>query len=258
MSSRSPNTTRLAGRTALVTGSTGGLGAAFATALASTELPSSSPAATLPSGRGIVDRIESGGGSAAFVAADLGAGGAHVRRLADEATASAGGRIDILVNNAAMLITPTPTADVPEQLVRDAFAVNVSAAFLLTGVIAPTMAEHGAGSIINIGSINGLIGMGGSALYSASKAAIHSLTKSWADEYGPRGVRVNTAGARPEPRPNATRSSPNTWFRCWRAFRPGGPAPSPRLPRRSCSRRATTRRTSPGRDAVGGRRLVGV
>ena len=172
----SPNTTRLAGRTALVTGSTGGLGAAFATALAEHGASVIVTGRDAARGRGIVDRIESGGGSAAFVAADLGAGGAHVRRLADEATASAGGRIDILVNNAAMLITPTPTADVPEQLVRDAFAVNVSAAFLLTGVIAPTMAEHGAGSIINIGSINGLIGMGGSALYSASKAAIHSLT----------------------------------------------------------------------------------
>ncbi|MET0993869.1 MAG: SDR family NAD(P)-dependent oxidoreductase [Mycobacterium sp.] len=192
----SPNTTRLAGRTALVTGSTGGLGAAFATALAEHGAFVIVTGRDAARGRGIVDRIESGGGSAAFVAADLGAG-AHVRRLADEATASAGGRIDILVNNAAMLITPTPTADVPEQLVRDAFAVNVSAAFLLTGVIAPTMAEHGAGSIINIGSINGLIGMGGSALYSASKAAIHSLTKSWADEYGPRGVRVNTVAPGP-------------------------------------------------------------
>jgi NAD(P)-dependent dehydrogenase (short-subunit alcohol dehydrogenase family) len=81
---------------------------------------------------------------------------------------------------------------VPEQLIRDAFAVNVTAAFLLTGSIAPAMAQRGRGSIINIGSINGLLGMGGSALYSATKATIHSLTKSWTDEYGPQGVRVNT------------------------------------------------------------------
>ena len=156
----SPNTTRLAGRTALVTGSTGGLGAAFATALAQQGAFVIVTGRDTARGRGIVDRVESSGGSAAFVAADLGAGAAHVRRLADEATALAGGRIDILVNNAAMLITPTPTAEVPEQLVRDALAVNVTAAFLLTGVIAPAMADHGSGSIINIGSINGLIGMG--------------------------------------------------------------------------------------------------
>lgn len=51
--------------------------------------------------------------------------------------------------------------------------------------------------VINIGSINGLIGKGGSALYSGTKATIHSLTKSWADEYGPSGVRVNTVAPGP-------------------------------------------------------------
>ena len=59
------------------------------------------------------------------------------------------------------------------------------------------MAERGYGAIINIGSINGLFGMAGSALYSTTKAAIHSLTKSWAAEYGPAGVRVNTVAPGP-------------------------------------------------------------
>lgn len=59
------------------------------------------------------------------------------------------------------------------------------------------MAARGRGAIVNMGSINGLFGTDGSALYSMTKAAIHSLTKSWADEYGPHGVRVDTVAPGP-------------------------------------------------------------
>jgi NAD(P)-dependent dehydrogenase (short-subunit alcohol dehydrogenase family) len=64
-------------------------------------------------------------------------------------------------------------------------------------VVSGRNAARGRGAIVNIGSINGLVGMAGSALYSATKATIHSLTKSWAAEYGPRGVRVNTVAPGP-------------------------------------------------------------
>jgi NAD(P)-dependent dehydrogenase (short-subunit alcohol dehydrogenase family) len=193
----SPNTQRLAGRTALVTGSTGGLGVAIATALAA------GGAFVIVSGRdkargdAVVADIRSAGGSAEFVVADLGAGEHEVRRLAEQATAAAGGRIDVLVNNAAMLLMRMPTAQVSDELLRDAFAVNVFAPFLLTGVVAPAMVQRGEGVIVNIGSITGLRGSAGSALYSANKAVIHSLTQSWADEYGPSGVRVNAVAPGP-------------------------------------------------------------
>ena len=193
----SPNTTRLAGRTALVTGSTGGLGVAVASALAA------QGAVVIVSGRdkargdNVVADIRSAGGTCEFVVADLGAGEYEVRRLAEQATAAAGGRIDILVNNAAMLLMPTPTADIPEQLLRDAFAVNVFAPFLLTGALAPAMVQWGRGAIVNIGSITGLRGGDGSAIYSANKAAVHSFTQSWAAEYGPFGVRVNAVAPGP-------------------------------------------------------------
>jgi NAD(P)-dependent dehydrogenase (short-subunit alcohol dehydrogenase family) len=193
----SPNDTRLSGRTALVTGSTAGLGAAIALALAA------GGAFVIVSGRdksrgdAVVARIRSAGGDAAFVAANLSGGDEEIRRMAAEAVELAGGRLDILVNNAAALLMPAPTAEVPEQLLREAFAVNVFAPFLLTGVFAPQMVRDGGGTIVNIGSITGLRGSSGSAVYSAGKAAIHSFTKSWADEYGPSGVRVNAVAPGP-------------------------------------------------------------
>jgi NAD(P)-dependent dehydrogenase (short-subunit alcohol dehydrogenase family) len=193
----SPNDTRLSGRTALVTGSTGGLGVAIAKALAANGAFVIITGRNKSRGDAVVADIRSAGGHAAFVAADLGAGEEQVRRIAARATEAARGHLGILVNNAAILLMPTPTADVAEQVLRDAFGVNVFAPFLLTGVVAPEMARNGNGAIVNIGSITGLRGVGGSAIYCANKAAIHSFTKSWADEYGPSGVRVNAVAPGP-------------------------------------------------------------
>lgn len=193
----SPNDTRLSGRTALVTGSTTGLGAAIARALAAAGASVVVSGRTKSRGDAVVAEIRARGGEAAFVGADLAAGDEEIRRLAAAATDAAGGRLDILVNNAATLLMPTPTADISERELREAFAVNVFAPFLLTGVLAPQMARHGGGVIVNIGSITGLRGAAGSAVYNANKAAIHSLTTSWADEYGPAGVRVNAVAPGP-------------------------------------------------------------
>ncbi|MDX1875296.1 SDR family oxidoreductase [Mycolicibacterium sp. 120266] len=193
----SPNTTRLAGRTALVTGSTGGLGIAIAKALAG------EGALVIVSGRdpgrgdAVVTDIRAAGGRAEFVAADLGAGGERVRALADGALKAAGGRIDILVNNAAVWSLPAPTAEITEEALLESYRTNVVAPFLLTGALVPAMAQRREGAVVNIGSINGLIGGDKSALYSSTKAAVHSLTKSWAAEYGPLGVRVNAVAPGP-------------------------------------------------------------
>lgn len=148
-------------------------------------------------GDGVVAQIRATGGQAEFVAADLGAGGDEVRRLAREATAAAGGRLDILVNNAAVWGMPQPTEEVSEAALLESYQANVIAPFLLTGAVVPAMAERGHGAVINVGSITGLIGGDRSALYSSTKAAVHSLTKSWAVEYGPRGVRVNAVAPGP-------------------------------------------------------------
>lgn len=190
-------TARLQDRTALVTGSTDGIGVAIALALAAEGAHVVVSGRDATRGEKVVAAIAEEGGRATFVRADLADGAAAVRELARAAHAVAGGPLDVLVNNAAMLITPAPTAEVEEGLIDRALAINVKAAFLLTGLVAPGMAARGHGVIINMGSINGFFGSAGSALYSTTKAAIHSLTKSWADEYGPMGVRVNTVAPGP-------------------------------------------------------------
>ena len=190
-------TQRLTGRTALVTGSTTGLGAAIAAALAA------EGAFVVVSGRDeargadVVARIEKDGGSAAFVGADLSGGADAVGRLATGALTAAGGRIDVLVNNAALLLAPAPTAEVTQETIDEALAVSVRSVFLLTGLLVPPMAVRGHGAVVNLGSISGMRGMAHSALYSMTKAAVHSLTASWAAEYGPHGVRVNTVAPGP-------------------------------------------------------------
>jgi len=196
----SPNTTRytpLKGRTALVTGSTGGLGVAIAKALAGQGALVVVSGRNKERGNAVVAEIRSAGGHAEFVAADLGAGGNEVRRLAQQAAEAAGGQIDILINNAGVWGMPEPTGEVSEPALLQSYQTNVIAPFLLTGALAPAMAERGHGAVVNVGSITGLVGGDKSALYSSTKAAVHSLTKSWAVEYGPRGVRVNAVAPGP-------------------------------------------------------------
>lgn len=188
----SPKNTRFAGRTALVTGSTGGLGVAIAHALAAEGAAVIVTGRNTERGDAVVTEIRASGGEARFVAADLGAGEAEIRRLAEAA-----GPVDILVNNAGIWSTPLPSEQISEATLLESYRANVIAPFLLTGALAPAMAQRGHGAVVNIGSITGLIGGDKSALYNSTKAAVHSLTKSWAAEYGPSGVRVNAVAPGP-------------------------------------------------------------
>lgn len=189
------------GRRALVTGSTGGLGVSIAEALAAEGALVIVTGRNTDRGEAVVSDIRGAGGKAEFVAADLGAGESEIRRLADAA-----GDVDILVNNAGIWSNPAPSADISEAALLESYQANIIGPFLLTGALAPAMAARGAGAVINIGSITGLIGGEQSALYYSTKAAVHSLTKSWAAEYGPAGVRVNAVA----PGPIATERSAET------------------------------------------------
>jgi NAD(P)-dependent dehydrogenase (short-subunit alcohol dehydrogenase family) len=187
----------LEGRRALITGSTDGIGAGIARRFAAAGAGVMVTGRDRDRGAAVVADIDAAGGTASFAAADLLDGTAAATRLVEETVAALGGPIDILVNNAALLIVPEPTADVSAELIDRAFAITVRSAFLLTGLVAPTMVARGGGSIVNLGSISGFGGMANSALYNATKATVHSLTKSWAAEYGPGGVRVNAVAPGP-------------------------------------------------------------
>jgi len=187
--------TDLAGSTALATGATSGIGRATA------ELLAQRGAHVLVSGRdatrgeAAVATIRATGGKADFIAADL-ASGRSVRELARRAIELGGGHVDILVNNAGVFpFGPTPVAT--DADIDTAYAINVRAPFILVGKLAPTMAARGHGAIINVLTMVAHFGVAGMALYGSSKAALMLLTKSWAAEFGPSGVRVNAVSPGP-------------------------------------------------------------
>jgi NAD(P)-dependent dehydrogenase (short-subunit alcohol dehydrogenase family) len=183
--------TRLAGRTAVVTGSSSGIGAAIARVLAA------SGAEVVVSGRDrergaeVVTAITAAGGRAHVVPADLAGPPDAVRAFAREAAAALGGRVDILVNNAGVYPVG-PTDGFADADLDALLATNVRAPHVLVGALAPDMAARGGGAVVNVGSWMSRIGTPFGAMYTATKAALEQLTRNWAAEYGPRGVRVNT------------------------------------------------------------------
>jgi NAD(P)-dependent dehydrogenase (short-subunit alcohol dehydrogenase family) len=184
-------TDRLSGRTALVTGATSGLGRAIAVAYAAEGARVAVAGRDAARGAAVVKEIRAAGGSATFLPADLGsATSAGARALADAAGEALGGHVDILVNNAG--VYPSPATDSTDDAVFDRIiAVNVRAPFFLVAELAPKMARRGGGAIVNIGSWVSRVGLPAGALYSASKATLEQLTRGWAAEFGPSGVRVN-------------------------------------------------------------------
>jgi NAD(P)-dependent dehydrogenase (short-subunit alcohol dehydrogenase family) len=175
---------------ALVTGATSGIGRAIALQLARQGAEVLVHGRDAQRGAATVEAITNAGGRARFVAADL-SDHVDLQRLVGSV-----GEVDILVNNAGFSwFGPTAALDV--KTFDALFVSNVRAPYFLVAAFAPKMAAKGSGSIINISSMAGQIGLVGSAAYGATKATLASMTRAWAAEFSPSGVRVNAVAAGP-------------------------------------------------------------
>jgi NAD(P)-dependent dehydrogenase (short-subunit alcohol dehydrogenase family) len=178
------------GKVAVITGAGRGIGRAAALAFARRGATVVAANRRIADGESLVAEIAAAGGKAHFVATDV-AQPAQIKRLMDEAAARCG-RIDIVFNNAGYQEPRTPLADTPEESFDRVFHINAQSVWLGMKYALAHMVPQGSGAIVNCASVSGLRNPNpGLALYSASKAAVVSLTRSAAMEYAEKGVRIN-------------------------------------------------------------------
>ncbi|MGF9660843.1 glucose 1-dehydrogenase [Arthrobacter crystallopoietes] len=180
----------LNGRTALVTGATRGLGRAFARALAEAGADVVVHGRDTAAATEVKNEIESLGRTAHVVLGEL-TDRAGVDAVAAQAAELSGG-VDILINNAGACIH-RPALEVSDDEWSHVIDTNLTALWQMSQAVGKDMVDRGSGSIVNIGSISGMIVNRPQMqpAYNASKAAVHQLTKSLAAEWAPHGVRVN-------------------------------------------------------------------
>jgi NAD(P)-dependent dehydrogenase (short-subunit alcohol dehydrogenase family) len=181
--------------TALITGGTSGIGFATARKLAQLGIHVLVVGRTAERGKKAVEELRAAGGKADFISADL-RDAASAREVAKRANELGNGQVDILINNAG-IFPFGPTHEMTEEQFDRVFSVNVKAPYFLVAELAPLMANRGKGAIVNLSTMVAGYGMPGMSLYGSTKAAINLLTKAWAAEYGPKGVRVNAVSPGP-------------------------------------------------------------
>jgi NAD(P)-dependent dehydrogenase (short-subunit alcohol dehydrogenase family) len=181
----------LTGKTAIVTGGNQGLGKAFAFGLAEAGAKVAIAGRSAERNAAVAAEAAAAGHEFVTITADI-TDDAQVTRLKDEALSAFGGRIDILVNNAGTCYHNESFA-VTDKEWDDVWNLNVRALWKASLEVGAHMREAGGGSIVNIGSMSGLIvnRPQWQPAYNASKAAVHHITKSLAVEWAPYNIRVN-------------------------------------------------------------------
>ncbi len=182
-------------QTALITGGTSGIGRAAANKLAQLGIHVLLVGRNAERGNKAVAEIRAAGGQADFIASELRDASA-AREVTKRAVELGNGHVDILVNNAG-IFPFGPTNKTTEEEFDKVYSLNVKAPYFLVAELAPLMAKRGKGAIVNVSTMVADYGVSGMSLYGSSKAAINLLTKSWAAEYGPSGVRVNAVSPGP-------------------------------------------------------------
>lgn len=180
---------KLAGKVAIVTGASKGIGAAIATHLGAAGASVVVNYSSSKEGADrVVDIITKRGGKAVAVQANV-SKKADIDRLFAE-TKSAFGQLDILVNNAG-IFEFAPLEQVTDDHFHRQFNLNVLGLLLTTQKAVEAFGGQG-GSVINISSVAGVNPPAGASVYSATKGAVDAVTKSLAKELGPRKIRVNS------------------------------------------------------------------
>ncbi len=179
----------LEGKTAVVIGGTGTLCGEMALGLARAGAVVAVVGRSEEKGAERLREIDAAGGRAFFVPADV-ADRDSLQALLDEVVEKQG-RVDILVNGAGVN-SPTPVLEIEDEEFSRILDINLGAILRSCQIFGRHMLGHGGGSIINLGSISGLGPLSRVFTYSASKAAVHNLSKNLAREWAEQGVRVNT------------------------------------------------------------------
>ena len=180
----------LRNKTAVVIGGTGELCGAMALAIARAGAEVVLVGRSLEKATARLEQINAAGGKGYFIAADISSRDGLQKLLSEVVERS--GQCDILINGAG-INAPTPFLDIPEDEYDRIFAINTKAVFLACQVFGKYFLDNGiSASIINIGSMSGVIPLSRVFTYSMSKAAIHNISKNLAREWATQNIRVNT------------------------------------------------------------------
>lgn len=178
----------LNGKVAVVIGGTGELCGTMAEGMAAADATVAIVGRDAAKAKTRLDNIAKDGGKAEFFPCDTTSKAGLEKLLAD--VIAKFGKVDILMNGAGVN-SPTPFFDITEEEFEKIITVNLKGVILACQIFGKHMVERGSGSIINVGSASGLNPLSRVFTYSASKAAVHNLSKNLAREWATKGVRVN-------------------------------------------------------------------